>query len=494
MSVPLRSNLSLGKVSGYFALVGLVCLCFADLQITQLDPWHELAAMGHGFVTPTMPDWPTFFAALLHTVAFAVQSIAISAGLGFVLALGYRHQAIRFFAAALRSVHEIFWALLFIQVFGLTTLSGLLALILPYTGTLAKIYGEQIQEIDPRPALALALPRQQRLSQFLFAKLPLVWAPMRHYTSYRLECALRSSIVLGFIGLPTLGYFLETALRQGDYSHAAALIYGLIGLVVSLRFWLKPWILVWAIPLLFYWVPVSLHWQWSVAQQFLQELIPAPWRYPLTSLQSARWTQQLVSAQLLPGLFNTLLLAQIVVVSTGLLSLLSIPLNSPHFLRPRWRLLGDANLIVWRTLPEYLLNFLGLLLLGPSMLPAILAMSLHNGAIIAHLLGQHSEHLKPAPFQTGALNRYVFYVLPSLYRSFMSYLLYRWEIIIRETAMLGLLGIPTLGFYIDSAFEALHFDVALILILASSVLTLSADALGHTLRMRLALKTTPETD
>ncbi|AOS96031.1 hypothetical protein AUP74_00561 [Microbulbifer aggregans] len=50
--------------------------------------------------------------------------------------------------------------------------------------------------------------------------------------------------------------------------------------------------------------------------------------------------------------------------------------------------------------------------------------------------------------------------------------------------MLGILGIPTLGFYIDSAFGFLRFDVALILIAVSAFLTLSADAVSRRLRLR----------
>ena len=47
---------------------------------------------------------------------------------------------------------------------------------------------------------------------------------LRSYTSYRFECGLRSSAVLGFVGLPTLGYHLESFFAQGSYSQVAALL------------------------------------------------------------------------------------------------------------------------------------------------------------------------------------------------------------------------------------------------------------------------------
>lgn len=65
------------------------------------------------------------------------------------------------------------------------------------------------------------------------------------------------------------------------------------------------------------------------------------------------------------------------------------------------------------------------------------------------------------------------------------------EIIMRETAILGILGITTLGFDVDSAMEALRFDVAMVLILVTAVLNIGVDALARYLRRRLRLRTSP---
>ena len=68
-----------------------------------------------------------------------------------------------------------------------------------------------MEEADPRPA---AVPvGAGRTSTFIFVRLPDVWAisaPIRCIDS----CGLRSSAVLGFIGLPTLGFHLETAFKE----------------------------------------------------------------------------------------------------------------------------------------------------------------------------------------------------------------------------------------------------------------------------------------
>ena len=68
-------------------------------------------------------------------------------------------------------------------------------------------------------------------------------------------------------------------------------------------------------------------------------------------------------------------------------------------------------------------------------------------------------------------------------------LFYRWEVIFRETAILGILGIATLGFYIDSAIQDIRFDRALVLILITGLINLLIDAASRRIRAGLRLKT-----
>jgi len=144
---------------------------------------------------------------------------------------------------------------------------------------------------------------------------------------------------------------------------------------------------------------------------------------------------------------------------------------------------------VGRSTPEYMLAYLFLQVLGPSMLPAVLALALHNGAIIGHLVGRQADGLtkslrSDAP--TG-LDLYAYELVPRLYGGFLAFCLYRWEIVLRETAILGILGVKTLGFYIDSAVSELRMDRAMLLVAATAFVTLAADAISRRLRGSLRL-------
>ena len=495
---------ALRNLSFWFALSALLCLLLVDIDISSADPWAELGLMTAGALSPSVWSWPTLLSSLANTFAFALQGVTLAAIGGFVLALGYRFTLVRAFCAFIRSIHELFWALLFMQVAGLSSLTGLLAIAIPYAGTLAKIYGELFEEVDPAPANNLP-PTSSRLSHFCYSVLPLAWRSMATYTSYRFECAIRSSAILGFVGLPTLGFHLETALSDGQYSEAAAFFYALLLLIGTLRLWLHKRLLPVYLVAVFYYLPPQATISWQLLVRFISEdIVPAPLRgQTIASAETlnslSQWFSLLWQQQIWPGLLNTVLLGQISLVFTGLLALALLPLNSSLFFRHGRivsrhlkRSIGDSILVLLRTLPEYLLAFIGLLIFGPSMLPAILALGIHNGAIIGHLLGRYTEEFNLRDDASRGITLYFYEVLPRIYRQFLAFLFYRWEVILRETAILGILGIATLGFYIDSAFETFRFDVALLLILVSAALNISVDQFARYLRQRLQLKTVPE--
>ena len=81
------------------------------------------------------------------------------------------------------------------------------------------------------------------------------------------------------------------------------------------------------------------------------------------------------------------------------------------------------------------------------MLPAVVAIVLHNAAIMAHLTGGHADGIDlrlDAP--VARVSRYFYEILPRVYGQFLAFLLYRWEVMLRESAILGILGVYTLGF------------------------------------------------
>jgi len=470
--------------------IAVFCLWQADIAISTHNPWAELGRIFNGLLTLSLSQTDAIGFALLQTVSFAILGVAFGSVAGFALAMIFHWRLIRILCALLRSVHELFWALLFLQIFGLHPLTGLLALGIPYAATFAKIYAEILEEGDSH-ALKHVGERTDRVSSFFYARLPDLWVHFKTYTAYRLECGLRASAVLGFVGLPTLGYSLSTAFMEGQYSQVWAVLIIFYLLIASMRFWLKPALL----PIYLLAAPfvigndstISFD---NVRRFFTEDIIPSPLRQgePVSALID--WLVVLLRDQAIPGILNTLVLSQIALVATGVIALLFFPLISRRFVGPVGQSAGNAILVVLRSTPEYMLAFVLLLLWGPSMLPAIVALALHNGAIIAHLLGRYSNQLRLRHDAPSGLNSYGYELLPRVYGQFLAFLFYRWEVIFRETAILGILGIATLGFYIDSAIQDIRLDRAMLLILITALVNLLIDAASRYIRSRLRLNTT----
>lgn len=486
------------RTSILFCLVAAVAWVFADISVSTLDPWQELGQMARGLMAPDFFSLPGLGRALVNTLSFALIGMTAAVALGAVLSQFFSLAPVRLFCAFIRAVHELFWAFIFMPVIGLNSLCGILAIALPYAGVLAKVYAEIRQEADPAPAQALP-PDTGRITAFVYATLPQIYPALKTYTAYRFECALRSSAILGFIGLPTLGYHLETAFREGNYHEAAALLYIFYLVILSLRIWARAKIII--LPILAALFLTAWDTAFSLENTvrfFTYDILPWPMRaqgfyegtraiaFDPGSILS--WAGQVLSSQALPGIWHTLLLTQIALVLTAVFTLAVFAPASRTFFSSRITRPVHLALVILRTTPEYILAYAGLLLWGPSMLPAIVALFLHNGGILAYLTARNTD-LMALPFDAPVkrINRYFYEVLPRCYGGFLAFLFYRWEIIMRESAILGILGITTLGHYIDSAIAKDHLDTALFLILITAAMNMGVDTLSQHIRARLKI-------
>ncbi|WPN45245.1 MULTISPECIES: PhnE/PtxC family ABC transporter permease [unclassified Pseudomonas] len=124
----------------------------------------------------------------------------------------------------LRSVPEIVWALLFVRAVGLGPTAGVLAIAITYSGMLGKVYAEIFESVDQRPAHALLQAGSSRLAAFCYGILPNVAAELLSYTVYRWECAIRASVVMGFVGAGGLGQQIDLSLRMFAGGEVASML------------------------------------------------------------------------------------------------------------------------------------------------------------------------------------------------------------------------------------------------------------------------------
>ena len=142
----------------------------------------------------------------------------------------------------LRSIPELVWALVFVRVVGLGPTAGVLAIALTYGGMLGKVYAEILESGESHSTHTLMRNGSGRLQALVYALLPSHAAELASYTVYRWECAIRSSVVLGFVGAGGLGQQLDNSMKMFNGGEVATLLLVFIVLVAmadAVSAWLR---------------------------------------------------------------------------------------------------------------------------------------------------------------------------------------------------------------------------------------------------------------
>lgn len=226
-----------------WALVALLVLwpllLIAKFSPSELFEARNLAVMG-GFVGQFFPpnlsgDFLAFaLKATMETLAMATAGTALAMLLAVPLGLVLSHslsisrigpgpnrgagEALRALARIalliLRGIPELVWALLLVRAFGLGPAAGVLAIGLTYGGMLGKVYSEILESGDTRPARVLLESGSGRLMAFFYGLLPGAGQELASYTIYRWECAVRASVIMGFVGAGGLGQLMDQSMKM----------------------------------------------------------------------------------------------------------------------------------------------------------------------------------------------------------------------------------------------------------------------------------------
>lgn len=146
------------------------------------------------------------------------------------------------------------------------------------------------------------------------------------------------------------------------------------------------------------------------------------------------------------------------------------------------------GLVLLRAIPEYVWAFLLLALLGAGAWPAVLALVLHNAGILGRLGADTLENVeRRAPrhlWLSGARRPAIaiFALAPAALGRLLAYVFYRWETCVREATVLGMLGVVSIGYYVQEARGRQRYDELLFLIALGAALVLAGEIVSSLAR------------
>jgi len=107
---------------------------------------------------------------------------------------------------------------------GLGPFAGVLALAVHTTGTLAKLFSEAVEAIDPRPVEGIRATGAHRLVEIVYGVIPQVMPLWLSFALYRFESNVRSASVVGMVGAGGIGVVLFEVIRGFQYAQTCAVL------------------------------------------------------------------------------------------------------------------------------------------------------------------------------------------------------------------------------------------------------------------------------
>lgn len=467
---------------------------------------------------------PDFLTRGSDIVEGLVQSLAmalVATALGALLAVGVAllasrgiaaaplRAATRFALVAVRTFPELIIAIYAVAVFGYGPFAGFITLVISSVGFLAKLLADEIETMDRAAVEAIEAAGGGLLQRVRYAVLPAVLPRLVGLTLYRLDINFREASVIGIVGAGGIGATLRTALDRYEYGSASAIL-----------------LLVIAVVLLVEAASGRIREGLVVGSRSEKTVSGSPWRGWLLSgglgaaLAASAWVilaetepSYLLDApivlgdllsrsfppdfSILPKLWEPLAdTIHIATLGTVLALLVGVPLaflaarnTAPH---PISRAFALTLAVGSRSVSSLVWALILVKLIGPGLLAGILAIGLRSVGFITKLLFEAIEEIRPdsvdAVRSCGAGRAAIFRygVLPQVLPSAASVTLYRWDINIRESPVVGLVGAGGIGILLDAAVNQIAWREATTILVLIFILVLIAETIAGRLRRALA--------
>lgn len=420
-----------------------------------------------------------------------------------------------------RATPDLVLAILFFRVFGLGAAAGILAMGIHSVGMIAKLYADAIEELDdgPRESIqAAGATRRQQITAAIPQRLmPQIIATALH----RFDINLRTSVLLGYVGVGGIGLAISDALRVLDYQRGMALAFIVLGLCIiiemisgSIRVALfgrrsrkrrmlarerrqatatrltPPWDpdRIGQFASLAVVIAITV---WSFAEVNLS------WSEFWTGLGNLPAALALFFPPSTGGALSTMLdqlviTLQIALAATFIGAVLAIPIGcfaARNVVRnPVVHGFFRVLIVTIRGIPELILAIIFVVISGLGAVAGTLALAVGAVGLLSKLVADSLEEtdtqVQDALRATGATEVQVFFAatIRQAAPAFVAHTLYLLDTNIRSATLLGVVGAGGIGFLLLNAARVNQFDVVTMILILMILVVLAVEAIAVWLR------------
>ena len=380
---------------------------------------------------------------------------------------------IKLFLIFIRSIHETIWGLLLIQIYGINFSIGIIAICIPYTAINAKVFSEQIENINLKTIESINQINGKKFSSLI----TLLWSPVieifKNFGLYRLECAIRSTALLGLFGMGGIGTSIFLSFQTLNFRELWTYLWGLAFLIIISKEIFKK-------------INIT-----NISKKFSIILGIILFCFSLLSLSFFLYfilTNNEINFDSINNIFESgfyIISYDFIklIIDTIILSLLATGITisfPPIFILVLNNKIGffiiRSAAFLLRLIPPPLLILVLLMFNDPSISLAALTLGLHNAAITSKLLftnlySQDNKHyIAIKSLGVSKRTSWLFGLFVKQAKSYLTYCASRSDIIIRETAILGVIGSVGLGWQLQESLSSFAWlEVTIVLFAYSSI-------------------------
>ena len=437
------------------------------------------------------------------TIAAALTSWVISMFIGIFLGVlstdlfwksmpnfSFLGKFIKYSLAVPRSIHEVIWGILFIQIFGLNIWVAIISIVVPYSAITARVISEQLDSFDIQPLIALQQTGANSMSSFITILFPKLMPILSNYGSYRLECAIRGATLLGIFGLGGIGTELYLTLKSMEFREMWTCLWMLWFVIISLEKLIrfirtnfysnidfKKSILT-TISILFSSLLIGIIWLYSLSYDIFT---PPTYTYLIwpSFLEIRQAFYDLPLLNLIITTISITFLASGIAIGTPPLLLLFFP--NKISLR-----MQSIIWIFFRLIPPPLTTIIILLFTIPNISVAALSLGITHMGVMGRLLTDSIFNQKKDIYlaikSNGSSRRSatLYGLLSPKSNSYLAYGSYRSDVILKETAIIGAVGGVGLGWQLQESLSSFDWAQVIVVTFIFSLLTISGEFLFYT--------------
>ncbi|MFP8780499.1 phosphonate ABC transporter, permease protein PhnE [Hydrogenophaga sp. RWCD_12] len=236
---------SLAWYIGWAAVLLVLGASWEGADMRPMDLLRDsgnMARYASEFFPPNFASWRFYVEEMVVTLQIAVWGTALAVVSAVPLGLlassnitpWWIYQPVRRVLDAFRAINEMVFAMLFVVAVGLGPFAGVLALWIHTAGTLAKLFSEAVEAIDPQPVEGIRSTGASALHEIVYGVIPQVMPLWISYALYRFEANVRSASVVGMVGAGGIGVVLWEIIRGFQYAETAAVMLIIIVTVTAI--------------------------------------------------------------------------------------------------------------------------------------------------------------------------------------------------------------------------------------------------------------------